>query len=999
MNASKQSFPRLAALAAALCILASPKPSPAAVPVVARLDGEPVGRLLAVSGGALSRTDEGVLRWRPNFGEPSHVYVRPSHPLFDRLRYYDHLQLDLRIVSGDVNGVGLSALGHVAGERQYKVHGFNLAVRTTAHGVWHTRDIDLARPVWFPWDNPDGEGAEGYFRLTALALAPDTVIELRNVRLVRSVVIVKPYYELPITWPVKTDNDDGSATYTAAYQVLNSSGRPTEITGEVLSKHAAFKVRLTPRQVAVKSGRVAKFTMTAEMSAAEIARREELYFEPLRLSFAAAHEPEANVIVQSKLVRPLSKGIKRQVVIAEEDLATLREQIRAGNQEFAKAVGYDSILAKADEFLTKELKGFCNSHAHSYHSYPGKWRAGAFMPEAVVPGTDERTVDTQIAAKTWRVYLGRRGACENVGLAYLITGDEKYATKAIELIELYARHFAEQDWYNIYRPPWHQGPAILGSSRIASNNMYGSNVVFRRQCRLMSMIADSPSWTPERREKVYRELILPYVTELLKVPGSLSNTSDITSHNVLLLGLAFGDALMVREALLRDAGAISRLSDIDADGFSSEGRPLNYHFAGMREYLPAINYLGNSGLEIPYLKRNLLEAIRMPYLRATLSGSVPSAGDCGRAQGVSSNALADHLIGIFPKEQWLFEIGRSSTMAKRIRLALANRRPKPDAWKKFISAKPHVFRHAGLAILRSGTTPQTQIMVTLDYGRSIYHGHRDRNQITLDAFGTTFTHGPGSLYNVGSGGMTRLRDKRLESFINGNSLGHNVVMVDQRQLNKAVGKLLAWSPRSDYQVAVSSVEGIYAGVTHTRGLVLAGGIVLLLDRLESDDEHVYDFAYHNFGRLSLGAGWAAEKLTAPLARTANYQNIVEPARLTGQGALRLTWDLADQAPKGKDASKARLEFWQLSRPGNEQYIGFTGMNNPNTRTIPDRTASVFRRAKGRRVHFVTVLEPRTADSRVAAVEARGDDGVTVRLKDGNQISASLIELIRTFPAK
>lgn len=62
--------------------------------------------------------------------------------------------------------------------------------------------------------NPDGEGEQGYFRLESLALAPGTVIELRNLRFTNDLVAVKPDFEGPITWPVKAVNPDGSVTYT-----------------------------------------------------------------------------------------------------------------------------------------------------------------------------------------------------------------------------------------------------------------------------------------------------------------------------------------------------------------------------------------------------------------------------------------------------------------------------------------------------------------------------------------------------------------------------------------------------------------------------------------------------------------------------------------------------------------------------------------------------------------------------------------------------------------
>jgi len=991
---------RAAATAGCLVLLLA-GPLPAAMRTVERFDAYDAAKLLDVTGGRLEvATVDGqtVYRWHLRNGVTSLLSMRPSHPLFDKLRYYDQFQCDFRVVSGDINGIGLAALGIVSGPRQYKVHQVSLALRTTTHDVWHKRDVDLSRPNWMPWDNPDGEGAEGYFRLDAMALAPDTVIELRNVRLVRQVIFIKPFYERPVTWFVKTDNDDGSVTYNATFHVLNTGGVPTRIAAAVVSEHKRFKVAIDPPSAEVNCGRgggIARFNVSATMSAKDIARSKELYAEPLCLRFTPAHEPDAYVFWQGYLVRPLSKTRRGQVVLARKDIATLRKAIRAGNSKVRQAVGMDRVVARANDFLTKRLDHIPTQGYAAIESL-GPWRITDVMPEIVSADGTRREYLTHQAGATWSGYL--RGAVENVGMAYLMTGDEKYARKALELFELYGRQYEGLIWLDRFNPPWNIGPNTLSSSRISNNSTYGGSMGFKHHCRALSMIAESPSRTPEAWDAIYRGLVLPFATETLKFRAPICNMTDIANHNVLLLGLAFDDAIMVHQALMRDGGLIRRLGDIDADGFSSEGRPLNYHFAGMAEYLPSITYLANSGLDIAYPKRQLLAAIRMPYLRAALNGRVPGTGDCGRGHGVGPNYLADHLAAIFPDETWLLDIGTHSTLATRLRLAVNGARPKRDAWKAMLDPNQRLFRHAGMAILRTGRTADEQIMLTLDYGRNVFHAALDRNQITLFAFGKMYTHGTGSLYNVGSGGMTRGEDPRLRSFAGHGSLGQNVIMVDTRNQMPAVGELLAWSDKPQYQAAVARVEGIQPGVTHTRGVVLADGIVLLLDRMESTAEHMYDFAYHNFGVQSPAAGWSAKAVDKPLGRTANYENIVEPKRLTGRGTIRLAWDLTNQV-RGKETFPGRLEFWQLPVPGGQVYTGVTGMNNANTAVFPDSAPSVFHRVRGRNVCFLTVLEPHKGSSRVRSVARKGDDGIVVTLTDGKTIAASLGELIRKYPPR
>jgi len=999
-------------IATLLGALALCTPVSAVPPVAERFEAYDARQLLAVQNGSLeAKKADGdtVFRWHINVGQTSRLSLRADHPLFARLRYYDRLHFEFQIASGAINSMNVDALGHVSGPRQYKVHSWHVAVVTTERNVWHRRFLDLSRPNWLPWDNPDGEGEEGYLRLEAMSIEPGTIVELRNMRLVRGITILKPDYELPVTWPVKTVNEDGSASYRITFQVVNASGRPTSIKAQVLSKHERFRVAFDPPKADLKACKVSTFDLTATMTQKDVAATPELYEEPLLVTFVPEHAPEGACFWEGWLVRPLSKTLRRQVVLSQDELKQIREGLDAGNADLKRLLNHDRTVAAADRFIEKRLDALPRSRAHVRNGYPAvpgedrRLQPGSFMPEAVDPQGDFREVGTHLAGIVWKEYMAFSGnACDNLAMAYLMAGEEKYAQKAIELLLLYARQFTELPWTTMNDAPWHRGSPLLCSSRIASSSTYGSNWYMKGHCRLASAIAESPSWKEEDRKLVYERFVLPYVTEITKFPAPISNMTDITNHNLLLLGIAFDDAHLVRWATRTDSGVITRLSDIDGDGFSSEGRPINYHFAAMSEYLPAISFLENCGLNIDYPKERLLAAIRMPYLRADLSGKIPSTGDCGRGQGVRNNRLADYLVTVFPEERWLFEIGGASTVAKKLWMLKAGAEVDPEAWKKLLETKPRRFPEAGMAILRSGETPETQIMATLDYGRNVFHAALDRNHVALSAFGKIFTHGVGSLYNVGSGGMVRNRDPHLQVFCGHGSLGHNVIMVDKLDQLQAVGTLLAWNEDEKFQVAVSRVDGVRPGVSHTRALVLARGVLVMLDRVESEKEHTYDFVYHNFGELKLGDGWRGAPTGGPLGTTANYEHVVGPQKLTGTGPVRLTWNLTGQYPewqgKRENPQAVKLAFWQLPVKGGQVFTGTTGQNNPNTLIIPDAAPSLLHRAKAKAAQFATVLEPHKGTPRVKGIET-AEGGVTILFDDGPALTVTLDELLERYAVR
>lgn len=965
---------------------------------VEKLEEYGVEELWSVLGSRLEKEEvEGgpVLRWFLEPGQTGELKMKPEHALFGRLRYYGRLEFEFRIVSGRLDNLELRARDHVSGIRRYRVHQWGLAVMTTESGVWHHRQLDLARPSWLPWDDPDGTPPQ--FLFSALAVEPGTVLELRRVRLMAEPVEVKPFFEPPITWPLRTDEADGSMVYTLKIPVLNTSGRPTVIQATLNSHHEKFEVSIEPQEVKTNNGGKAEFTVRARMSKADIAATPELYSETLRIGFHAENDPEAVSVFEMPVTRPLSPGIRRQFVISEPELKFLREKLAAGDDQVRKAVGADKIIEEADKFLGIRLEHIPTGRQHPTNNWPmvpgtkppRRYEIGAFMPEIVDPVTGHRENGTELAGAVWKEYLGNSGQItEKLGLAYALTGDEKYAAKAVELMMLYAQQYGGIDLKNnIAAPPWDGGPAMLSAARTAAGSTYGTNWLFRLHMRMLGLIGDSPSLTPEARKKIYEGFVLPYATELAKFPGGISNMTDISNTNLLILGLVFDDANLVRWALHTDSGLITRLRDIDDDGFSSEGRPLNYHLAAMNEYLPAIGYVLNSGLKVEIPKQRLLAAVRMPYQRAALSGVVPNAGDCGRGSAFSgSSAQADLLVPVFPEEPWLLKIGRGSTLSAKIRSLMSGVGPQQDGYRQLLETKPRLFRDAGLAILRAGDTPETQMMATLDYGRNPMHAHLDRNQITLSAFGKVFTHGPGTLYNVGSGGMTRVNDPQLESFCGPGSLGQNVILVDEKNQRPAIGHLLAWSDTPSNQYAVAQVDGIAPGVSHTRSLILREGVVIVVDRLISEEEHTFDFVYHNLGELSLGPGWTSSPAEKPLAETANYSNIKDLARLSGSGPVRLSWNLTDQiadpAKASPPPSPIHLALWQLPVAGSEVFTGITGMNNPNTAKIPDAAPTLLTRTRGKSATFVTVLEPYKDSPTITGIEGN-QEALTLHRKSGS----------------
>ena len=956
------------------------------------------------------------LIWNINAGQTSKLSIRKDHPLLKRLRYFDRFNMKFNIVSGSISTADLWMYRHVSGARQYKVHQWQIALFSTQAKIWHQCSFDTHTPNWMPWDQKDGPGTEPYLRLEALAVEENTSIAIEDMTLSSSLIRLKPDFEYPVTWPILTKHKDGSATYMITHYLHNVAGLPTQAKIRVNSNNKMFDIGLFDGIEApelpvaefkkeitldLKHAEKSQVYITAHISPKNLKKMKELSSERLEIAISTTMDPDNISYWQTELTRPLSDDINQQVLIEDEQLAYIRKAVSENDEGLKKRLGLANTLKIADILAEAEFMTLPRSKSHVRNGYIGNWRPTNRMPEIIDTKTGEKQFGTYLAGRTWKEYLAHAGkGCESLTLAYLYTGNEKYAAKAIELFKLYAQQYSELTWATLSDVPWYTGSPILCSSRVAVSSTYGTNMYFKWHCRLLLAITQSKFWTEELRNEIYIKFVLPYALELMKFPGGVSNMTDVTNQNLFLLGLAFKDANIVRFALLSDPGVLRRLDDITADGFSSEGRPINYHFAAMEEYLPTIGYISRSGLDVEINKKNLAAAVRMPFQRATLNGTVPLSGDSARGYSMRATKYADEIYEFMP-EEWLKKAGSGTTLSFKIK----DEKPEKDAWKSLLETKPILFKDAGLAILRTGDTIEDQIMVTLDYGKNVFHAHLDRNQITLMAFGKIFSQGPGSLYNVGSGGIEKSNNPKLKSFCTHGSLGQNVILIDQLDQDTVIGELLAWSDKTDFQLAASKVDNIKPGVNHTRLVVLTKCIIVMLDKIESDTKHDYDFVYHNLGSMALGKNWSAEPADS-IGNTANFDNIIDLKQLKGSGPLSLTWDLTDNLSKWqKEANKkknihpstVKLDFQQLPVKGAEFYTGITGMNNNDTRRMPDTAPTIIQRVKGAETaFFASVMSPYKEKSPVRSIKANGNDGISITLENGENLKLNLSDLLKKY---
>jgi hypothetical protein len=730
------------------------------------------------------------------------------------------------------------------------------------------------------------------------------------------------------------------------------------------------------------------------------------------------------------LARPIDPGEYRpQVIYAEDDLERIRklpavkQWINGG--ELDKATLPPELRGSLIGRLA-EARSWLGIEPIRVPRTQGRWLGGTTcpyhpevklqsaqrIPEIACTRCDYSEIDTPAAGRAW-LDDWARGGLDSLGLAYTLTQDERYARKAIEIALMYAKQYRDLPWnHAVYDAPWHHGSASLVSSRIARASSYGTNILHKPLMRMLCAVADSPSWTPEARRMVYEGWLVPLASELRLRPG-MSNMTDLSNYDLILAGLFSADAAMLWEGIYSQTGLAYRVSDIQPDGFSSEGRPLNYHFAGMVEYVPIVTFLrrsGLAGLELDLSR--LLSAARMPLGRAAGDGLVPLSGDNGGGMRVGPHKVYGFLYEVFPREHWLLELSRGTTLRSALSRLERDDRQRQD-WKQLIETGPKLYPDAGYAILRSGRGDD-QVFASLDYGPPSFHGANDRMMVALWAYGRIFCQGPGSGYNCGS--QYKGGDPKARAFLGHGSLGHNVVLVDCQDQARAAGRRILWRTNDDYQAVAAKVTGLHPAVEHDRALVLIDRLVVVLDRIvyapteqSAIDTHTVDWLWHAFGSLSMPADQETTAPDGPLGAVNNYQNLRNVRRIQGGDVTRLTWTYPEGGPA--------LDLWQPAPKDAQRFLAVSGgLNAYHLIRGEDKPCLIVRTATADRekceLRVATVFEPRRSAQeppRIAAVTQQGRPGAigaTVALRDGAKLSmvfspekerAAVLEVERKAP--
>ena len=411
--------------------------------------------------------------------------------------------------------------------------------------------------------------------------------------------------------------------------------------------------------------------------------------------------------------------------------------------------------------------------------------------------------------------------------AYAITGRKEFSDFAAKVLLGYA------DRYEKY--PFHSNNLKQDKSggHIFEQTLNEAVSLATEIGPAWDLVRDSEAFSPANRQAVRAGLLLPMLQTIAGHSAGQSNWQ--TWHNAAFIwgGAGLDDATWIRRALEDPANGFTyqMQASVTEDGLWYENS-WAYHFYTLSALVTTAEGARRIGLDLwshPHLKK----MFTLPAAYAMADGSLPRFGDDVSTRAVGQwnlNECAYRAYGDAAVQAMLTDtpIWESVLFGR-----------KPDRRVPPAPRSSEVLHSAGHAILRTAGEAGLSAAVTFGpYGG--FHGHFDKLSFVLFGYGRELGVDPGRAAN---------QAYRLPIHRNWYkaTISHNAVLVDGQSQQPAEGKLEFFDSTNRYTAVTVSCDAAYPGVKHRRMLCLTESYLVVLDNLSANQEHRFDWLYHNRG--------------------------------------------------------------------------------------------------------------------------------------------------------
>jgi hypothetical protein len=418
------------------------------------------------------------------------------------------------------------------------------------------------------------------------------------------------------------------------------------------------------------------------------------------------------------------------------------------------------------------------------------------------------------------------------GVAWILTGNIQHARRVRDILDGYALAYPN---YDLHDKHGGSGPS---SAKVFPQTLDEAEWLIEL-ARGWDLIRGSGVSSEEQRQRIQNDLFAASADLIAGHEVGIHNIQCWHNSAILLANLLAQRFPEARKAIHGDVGLLKQMEEgVLSDGLWHEGS-FGYHFYAIRGLLPALQAIRRIEHTLDY--SSLVEMLKSPYAAMLPPGTLPLLNDGGEQDFTNSlSEVYEQGVGLFTSNPELATPlliwGRGNTVES---ILYGPKNLKNWEWEDLESG---VFGESGISVMHSGS-PQQRSTALVDYGpHGSGHGHPDKLGLTLWLEGQPVFVEAGS---IGYGtGLYRGWYKR--------TLAHNLLVRDGVNQEECAGELVRFESDQGTSTTVVKTSAAYPGSTLTRlSHLTETGVMADLLRVESTEEHIYDYVLHGAGTATL----------------------------------------------------------------------------------------------------------------------------------------------------
>ncbi len=643
------------------------------------------------------------------------------------------------------------------------------------------------------------------------------------------------------------------------------------------------------------------------------------------------------------------------VFLTEGQVETAKKRVQ--KYDWARA-SYEATRRSADDWLNSRIE-FPHGPTGWYHDYfcPDH---GVFLrydpgrPNEHYCSAGEHYVRGEKQDAYWRAVTLQRAieAARDLATVSAIDRDAKYAKAAGGILVAFAEYYEKT--VEGKKPP-----------RLMWQTLDEATYILRAVAAY-ELIYDSGVLSAEDRKTIQEKWFRPTAEFIKSQTSVIHNIHCWQNSAVLCIGLVLKDKSLVDFAIVNPKAGFRRQV---ADGIYDDGlwfeTSFGYHFYTISALQSTIIPAMNNGIDIAAELAKVKKMFMAPILCADGQFELPSPNDGRGGRLTGATSAYELACFLFPEEE---TFGR---LLRRACGASGRARSGRDVLFYGVEELPEKaleperdganLAHSGLAILRSWQGDDCTY-VAMDYGpHGGGHGHPDKLNLILSGVGEMFSP------DLGSAGY----GLKVHGSWYRQSLSHNVVVVDRKSQRASAGRLVEFRGAGGVKWVSATANEAYPAVAWQRTVFLADeGYVVIADSLRSEEEHVFDWVYHNFGGFSVVGPQLKEMSRDQFGEGAGYE---VPSNLQAgktEKEMIATWELT---------GGRRVILRIPASGGGTEVITAVAPGNPSMVRMP----MLVWRKKGTAADFWAIIEPAKGETALARASA-SDDALVVEREDGGR---------------